>query len=281
MSTAGRFSPDGARFAIARDTFVEIYDSRTQNFLGRLDGHLLAVNDLSWSPCSRYVASGADDFLVIVWSVSTFKPVRTLRGHTQSIASVRFNYKGNLIVSTSIDENLRVWDVRQARCLTILAAHSEPVCAADFCFDSTLIVSGSYDGLVRLWDTQSGHCLKTLTGAQNNPLPVTFTRFTPNGQYVIVSNIEGQIQIWDYVNTKIVMVFEAPPDKFTRSIGIHDRSLVIATATGMRVYDISSGELKSELTFAGGALTADISPDGTKILFAGPRGFEIRPLNLD
>lgn len=259
-------------------TYVEVFDAQTQQMLGRLDGHLLAVNDIAWSPCSRYIASASDDFLVIVWVAAEFRICRVLRGHTQSVTSLNFNYKGNLIVSTSVDENLRVWDVRQARCLTILAAHSEPVCAAEFCYDSTLIVSGSYDGLVRLWDTQFGHCLKTLTGAQNNPSPVTFTKFTPNGQYVVVVNTQGEIQVWDYVSVKIVMLFATTPDKFTRSVTIWGKHLIVATATGADVFDLKNGEKLKQIDFEGGALTLDIH--GDKALLTGPAGFEIRDLNL-
>lgn len=48
----------------------------------------------------------------------------------------------------------------------------------------------------RIWDTGSGQCLKTLID-QDNP-PVSFVRFSPNGRFILASNLDSTIKLWDY-----------------------------------------------------------------------------------
>lgn len=45
-------------------------DSRVPQMLCTLDNHLACVNAVRWSHSGRYLASGGDDKLIMIWSIS-------------------------------------------------------------------------------------------------------------------------------------------------------------------------------------------------------------------
>lgn len=96
-----------------------------------------------------------------------------------------------MIVSGSFDETVRIWDVKSGKCLKVLPAHSDPVTCVDFNRDGSLIVTSSYDGLCRIWDSGTGHCIKTLIDDENPP--VSFVKFSPNGNFILVGTLDNNL----------------------------------------------------------------------------------------
>lgn len=166
------------------------------------------INDLTWSPDSRYLISASDDHSIYVWFISTNSnyssssshpsPIRRLIGHSHSVYCVKLNPIGTLLISGSFDETIKVWDFLGGKLLRTLPGHSEVVSCLDFSRDGSIIVSGSFDGLIRMWDTTSGQCLKTLVVAQETNAPVSFISFTPNSRFLITGSLDSTVRIWDY-----------------------------------------------------------------------------------
>jgi WD40 repeat protein len=61
------------------------------------------VNDVSWSPDGKTLASGHGDNNVRVWDVATGKNIHTLKGHVDKVCSVRWSPDGKLLASGSGD----------------------------------------------------------------------------------------------------------------------------------------------------------------------------------
>ncbi len=77
-----------------------------------------------------------------------------------------------------------------------IPAHSDPVTAVDFIHDGTLLVSSSLDGLCRLWDAHTSACHGTMINQGEGP-PVSYVRFTPNGQYILRATLhESAMSLW-------------------------------------------------------------------------------------
>lgn len=191
----------------AADATIKIWHASTGELFQTLEGHLAGISTISWSPDSRYLASGSDDKIIRIWDLSTGKSLPSpLVGHHNYVYSLAFSPKGNMIVSGSYDEAVFLWDVRTARLMRSLPAHSDPVSGTDFVRDGTLIVSCSSDGLIRLWDTGTGQCLKTLVHEDN--APVTSVKFSPNGKMVLAATLDSCVRLWDYVNGRCVKTYQ-------------------------------------------------------------------------
>ena len=76
----------------------------------QLMGHTSDIQDLSFSPDGRYLASASVDNDVIIWDVRTCEARRKLRGHRGWVKGVSWDPKGRYVASLGDDQTLIVWD---------------------------------------------------------------------------------------------------------------------------------------------------------------------------
>ncbi len=111
-------SPDGRLLASADlDGIVTLFDFGTDTPLGQL-GPFSAdptfpagVRVMAFSPDSRFLAAGADDYTVRVWDTTTLLEVHTFIGHIMRITMVAFSPDGRTLFSASQDGTVKLWDL--------------------------------------------------------------------------------------------------------------------------------------------------------------------------
>jgi WD40 repeat protein len=110
-----KFSPDGARLAVASSIGIWFYDTGTYQETALLTGHTDWVSSVSFSPDGRTLASGSVDGTVRLWAAVTGEQQRVLTGHTGSVNSVSFSPDGRMLASGSSDGTVLLWKTSSAR----------------------------------------------------------------------------------------------------------------------------------------------------------------------
>ena len=81
------------------------------------------VRSLVFSPDSKFLVTGSEDFLIRVWDISSESVLQTLSAHTQEIYTLDWSKDGSIIVSGSGDQTIKVWNATTFLCsLTIKIA---------------------------------------------------------------------------------------------------------------------------------------------------------------
>ena len=106
---------------------------------------------LAFSPDSRLLASGADDWDVRLWDVASGTCVNVLPGNKDNISKVAFHPNGRILAAADDGTSIKLWDVKRAECLMILKDHTNDVDAVAFSPDGTILASGGRDCTIRLW----------------------------------------------------------------------------------------------------------------------------------
>src|SRR5690606_3024096 len=103
------FIGEPGRFAAAaHDWSVAMWDVRgTGGPLHVFEGHESAANAVAYSGRGPWIASGAADKTVQLWSIANLSPVRTYRGHKDFVTALAFAPDGRVLASSSLDGSIR------------------------------------------------------------------------------------------------------------------------------------------------------------------------------
>ena len=115
------FHPDGRCLAAScLDNQVALWDLAKMPDApappGRfLEGHTAGVYAVGFSADGRYLASGSEQGVMILWDAQTFTPVTTLRSDAAQIRSISFSRDGRLLAGAAYGSATVVWDLSLLR----------------------------------------------------------------------------------------------------------------------------------------------------------------------
>lgn len=111
------FSPDGTLIAAARNEWsgagfvtIEREDDGRLDYFSELFRIDVAINDVTFSPDGKRLATAHDDGLVRLWDTATGVGTLTLNGETGPVKSVAFRPDGRRLLSVSAEGTVVVWD---------------------------------------------------------------------------------------------------------------------------------------------------------------------------
>ena len=102
---------------------VHLIDPAAGRELRAAQGHRDEVRSVSFSPDGRYLASGANDGVVRVWSATDLAPIAAINAHS-GWRSVAWSPNGSMLASGGHDNTVRVWSTDSWRSAGGLADHS-------------------------------------------------------------------------------------------------------------------------------------------------------------
>uniref|UniRef100_T1ING8 Protein HIRA n=1 Tax=Strigamia maritima TaxID=126957 RepID=T1ING8_STRMM len=118
-------------------------DENVPKMLCQMDNHLACVNCVRWSNNGKFLASGGDDKVIMIWQTSRYlsgssvfgssgkvnveqwRCVNTLRGHAGDILDLAWSPHDVWLASCSVDNSLIVWNaINFPEILSTLRGHS-------------------------------------------------------------------------------------------------------------------------------------------------------------
>lgn len=141
--------------------------------LARLTGHQKSVNQVSFSPDGRLLASASFDSSIRLWDPRIITPlkfsnfqsqgikmpnpfIRTFRGHLSSVYRLDWSADSRMLISASKDSTLKLWNVGNGKIKVDLPGHEDEV----YCVGwggtggergGGKVASGGKEGKVKIW----------------------------------------------------------------------------------------------------------------------------------
>jgi WD40 repeat protein/DNA-binding SARP family transcriptional activator len=232
------FSPDGTRVAtISRNGEVIVWNATSGavllSFTGQTPtgrpaptGSQAGYQRLAFSPDGAHLAVG-DGNVVRVVNASAGEAEMTFTGHTAEVLAITYSSDGNRLASADADGMVRVWDAHNGTALLGWSAHAGGIPGIAFSpDDSRLATVGVMDHSARIWDATTGRQLLALPGVASGAY-ATGVAFSPDGRRLATAN-GAQLE-------------------------------------AVRVFDTTSGDLRSQFALPVEANTVTYSPDGGRL----------------
>jgi WD40 repeat protein len=287
--------------------FSALSAQETEYLLHTFNDHKAPVLSVALSPDGKFLATGGEDKLLMVYDLATYAPVwayaenyfapralvmtqtnnlfmgsgpdvklidmqnNTLgvyKGNSTHIWSVAYAPERNKVASGSYDYKLRVWDASTQELELILEGHKKSTLPVAFSPDEKYLVSGSLDRTVKVWNAKTGELIRSLEKHSENIYDIAFH---PSGKYFASASRDKTIRLWDFESGEVLVTFSGHDQGVTDIEFLPDGNhLLSASYDGsMRLWQSKTG--KMVYTFAehtGPVNSIDVSADG-KIFASG------------
>jgi WD40 repeat protein len=184
-------------------------------------GHNQVSHGVTFSPNGKFLASGSEDGIVNIWSVSDGRLVKSLRTNKAgvgSVSSLAFNADGNFLAAEVFSERdgdgVSLWRIADGKLMKdlragrVYAVHRRDRLLAErdseredeafltFSPDGTILVTGSRKGVLNLWRVSDGTLSKSLKAHEGRIDSLAFS----NNQKLLCTKCssEGTAKVWQF-----------------------------------------------------------------------------------
>ncbi|KAJ3162793.1 HIR complex subunit [Geranomyces michiganensis] len=189
-------------------------DNNTPKLLATLAAHSGSVLCVRWSNDDGiYLASGADDFKIVLWKqdksmisrnllidtdsgppVESWRAVKVLTGHESDVADLAWSPENKYLASCGFETTVYIWDGQGFDLIRKLSAHTAFVKGVTWDPVGKYLASQSDDKTTKIWRVADWSEEKSITKPYEAAASTTFFRrlsWSPEGSCVITANGEN------------------------------------------------------------------------------------------
>lgn len=207
--------------------------------MATLSEHDSSVLTIAFSPCSKQMASGAEDGSIRLWNLDNFQCTQILSHHQKAVNCLQFSPNGKILASASWDKTIKLWDLETFGEIAILSGHTDSVEVLDISMDNLLLASGSNDQTLRLWDIRKNQSLHTFDNFSDT---IRSLCFSPDGLQLAAGSWDI-IYLWDVLSKKSIRTFKGQTKNYISALAISPDGLTLAAGSHdktIRLWDMTS-----------------------------------------
>ncbi|XP_064619273.1 protein HIRA-like isoform X2 [Lineus longissimus] len=183
-------------------------NEKVPKMLCHMDNHLACVNAVRWSNHGKYLASGGDDKLIMIWqigrytgpttvfgsggklvNVESWRCVVTLRGHSGDVIDLSWSPNDAWMASCSVDNTVVIWNaLKFPEQIKVLRGHTSLVKGVTWDPVGKYLATQSDDKTLRVWRTLDWQQEASVTkpfeecGATTHVLRLSWS---PDGHFIV------------------------------------------------------------------------------------------------
>lgn len=183
---------------------LKIFEAENGNLIASYKGHKKAITSCAFSPDSKLIVTGSEDFTIKVWDITSGKEIASFDDHIAVVTSCAFSPDGKHIISGSRDKTIKYWSIDSPQKTTSLRAHQDRLECCAFAHDGSIVLTGGGDCVLNIWNPHDGSLVQQLTEHKN---PIEACAISPDckkfasGSYGDGVNIYSELKVWD-IKTK-------------------------------------------------------------------------------
>ena len=198
------------KLSLIKDTAIlEVIDRKTKQVLHTFKGDQKTIKTIAFSPDSRYVVTGADDYTIYIYDLLKMKRVAILRDTMLNPYSLAFTSDGKKLISGNKDKVIRIWDFEDKKLIQRLGGEANVIYNISLSpnGESLAIIdapSFGNKGNIKVLDLKRNYVSKRFE-SENIGKNI---KYSPDGKYLIAGCYKNGIGVWDVIINKRLEVFE-------------------------------------------------------------------------
>ncbi|CAI9753650.1 unnamed protein product [Fraxinus pennsylvanica] len=183
-------------FGCAKLGQLLVWEWKSESYILKQQGHYFDVNSIAYSPDSQFLATGADDNKIKVWTVSSGFCFVTFSEHTNAVTALHFMASNHCLLSASLDGTVRAWDLfRYRNFRTFVTPTPKQFVSLASDQSGEVICAGTLDSFeIFVWSMKTGRLLDVLSGHEG---PVHGLMFSPTNAILASSSWDKTVRLWD------------------------------------------------------------------------------------
>ena len=129
-----------------RDGAIVCYNHDTDTILTALRGHTDSVEDVAFSLCGSFIASGSKDKVVLLWNSYLDKDqvsAVSFTGHRHYVTKCAFSNDSKLLATVSYDKRIGIWSIKERCLISFLRGHTNIIWGCVFISNDMLMTCSS------------------------------------------------------------------------------------------------------------------------------------------
>jgi WD40 repeat protein/tRNA A-37 threonylcarbamoyl transferase component Bud32 len=271
------FSPDGLLVASVDDCFIHLWDVASGAPAGDLvEESYLGANrflSMAFSGDGRWIATAQRNGDVTLWDVRTRSRAKVMPGILHFPGSLSFAANPLRLAAASVEDRLvRVWAPERKEIAWTLDNLSNPFCVFSpegdrLAIWSCELTESEPQGELQVVELayRGSRILRRIPGHLGGVV------FSPSGEHLAYSTSTGQIELWSFVQDKMIVDFSSGEGTNVELAFSPDgRSLASGGLREIKLWDLETYEEKTTLHGHTGYVTAlAFSPNGLTLASGG------------
>lgn len=277
-----------------RDHKIQLWSMQSERFeeIHPPIEHVPVVNALAASKDGKWILSGDDDGVVMIWDAMTH-PIqkagefKAAKGDGCKITTLDISPDPSRVVVGSGNGSISVWRIETRECMLgpLQYQNLSPVSSVKFSPAGGRIASGHLavggsDRSIRLWHSHTGAQLESV----RNPYSTYSLAWSVDGHRLFAGGPDGSIRCFNVV-TRTLVEWRAPSirDLITFLCVSNSGQLLVSVSSGrsgaIDIWNILTTPPRKPLRSRNDVFMASVSPDNTRLITLG-RDNDIASWNL-
>ncbi|MCX5875330.1 MAG: WD40 repeat domain-containing protein [Deltaproteobacteria bacterium] len=220
-----------------------------------------AISALAICPRSNFIAVGAQDGTVCLFSTKTGTLESREPAHNGPVHALAFNEDGRYLASGGADGIMKIRKLGTGPEMSTSIKEGGSVRAITYTTSGLNLVTGSEDGSVRFWDTNGKECTRII---EAHAMPVIALANSSDGQRFVSAGTDRHLKVWEHKTGRCLKSIKAHDETISSALFLQDNQTLISGCEDdiIKLWDSNSGECLAILDGRG---------DGIYSLAHGPK----------
>ncbi|KAG8185675.1 hypothetical protein JTE90_008945 [Oedothorax gibbosus] len=220
------------------DSHIRIWDLHSGQQLKSIDAGPVDAWTVTFSPDSKYIATGSHGGKINLFSVEKGSRENFLETKKFTL-SIAFSPNGKFLASGAIDGIIKVFDIAAGKLVHTLEGHAMPVRGLTFSKDSKLLITASDDCHIKIYDVQHAEHADLRCTLSGHGSWVLCVDCSPDNKHFVSCSSDKTVKIWDMESKECIQTFAEHTDQVWCVKYNHDGSKIVSVSDdrSINIYD--------------------------------------------